>query len=160
MSDIALIKISEKRSDSGSSEEMPSSILHIDVPSTNGGYELEQINPPKMPSKEKIKDGLVDRMSAVGTQSLSSEDVSTEFGLHLAAREGAVEILRAKLEACKNEGHDILRIIDLKDMDGLAPLHHAAKANKKEAASLLLEYDAYADIAGEDCNTPLHLAAK
>eukprot|EP00794_Sanderia_malayensis_P000575 gene575-1234_t len=161
MSDIALITFHERKS-SQQEDEMPS-VLHIDVPSTNDGFQHDNIALKDRGKKDSTNGGPNsnnDRFSVAGTQSLTSEDLAEEYGLHLAAREDSVEAIKAKLTSLANEGHDILRIIDIKDNDGLAPLHHAAKANKKAAAELLLDNEASINLPGDDANTPLHVAAK
>ncbi len=160
MSDIALINFKEKDKANGEMPEV-NNVLHINVPSVNDAFngenQYEEI--PKTPSR--TRDPNSDKFSSAGTQSLCSEDLGTDFGLHQAAREGSADAIRLKLNQCESEGQDILRVIDAKDSDGLAALHHAAKWNRKEATMLLLDKGAYIDFAGgEDANTPLQLAAK
>lgn len=157
MSDIALINFKENISGSDPDKEMPGLDIHV-APTENGGFEQD---PEKSSRHHEQKDSVSgDKTSGIGTRSLTSEDACSDFGLHQAAREGAVEVLKASLQKVIDDGQDILRVIDYKDREGLAPLHHAAKCNRKEALLLLVDNGAYLDSRGEDENTPLHLAAK
>lgn len=155
MSDIALVKIKERTNSGEENEEMPGLGTPVG-PSENGGFQTEMFS-KSHGRHESIGD---DKTSGVGTRSLTSEDASCDFGLHQAAREGAVEALKTAFAKILDEGKDILRVIDNKDAEGYTPLHHAAKCNRKEALILLIDNKAYLDCHGEDENTPLHLAAK
>ena len=164
MSDIALslIGFREKSSRSQSEEEdeeaeaspMPG-LGNSVAPTENAGFDPIEEREKKDSVGEKV-----DKLSGLGAQSLSSEDICNDFGLHQAAREGAVEALKQKLDQVVFDGQDILRVIDFADGEGLTPLHHAAKCNRKEAVTLLIENGAFIDKSGEDHNTPLHFAAK
>eukprot|EP00112_Aurelia_sp_Birch-Aquarium-sp1_P021378 Seg575.2 transcript_id=Seg575.2/GoldUCD/mRNA.D3Y31 product="Transient receptor potential cation channel subfamily A member 1-like" protein_id=Seg575.2/GoldUCD/D3Y31 len=161
MSDIALslIAFREKSARSQNEEEEEANPMpglgNSVAPSENGGFDPIE----EKEKRDSIGDKL-DKLSGFGAQSLSSEDICHDFGLHQAAREGAVEALKQKLEQVVLDGQDVLRVIDFADGEGLAPIHHAAKCNRKEAVTLLLENGAYIDKRGEDHNTPLHFAAK
>ena len=95
--------------------------------------------------------------SSVG--SLTTEEF-TDFSLHQAAREGALEVIKDLIASYETQGYDILRIIDTLDNEGNTPLHHAAKTNRKDVMDFLITIGAWLDVKGEDHNTPLHLAAK
>ena len=128
-------------------------------PENNLGFvsEPQQLLPKCHGTAESLSG---DKTSGVGTHSLSVDDTCLDFGLHQAAREGAVAVLKTKLQEIVEKGEDVLRVIDFKDADGFTPLHHAAKCNRKDALVLLMDNGAYLDARGEDENTPLHLAAK
>ena len=158
MSDIALINIKERsNSVEQKQENMPGLDINV-APKDNGGFDVDPHNPSKNHEKKESVGG--DRASGYGAISVSSEDTLIDFGLHQAAREGAVEALKTKLQKVVEEGQDVERVIEYKDAEGFTPLHHAAKSNRKDALLLLLDNGAYLDARGEDLNTPLHLAAK
>ena len=124
----------------------------------NGGFLTEpQLFPKGQGTTESISG---DKTSGVGTHSLSVDDTYFDFGLHQAAREGVVGVLKTKLQEIVEKGEDVLRVIEFQDADGFTPLHHAAKCNRKDALVLLVDSGSYLDARGEDENTPLHLAAK
>lgn len=65
---------------------------------------------------------------------------------------GNTKALEVKLRA----GEDVNTL----DGEQLSALHHAARLNQSEAATLLLQYQALVDIRGPDQRTPLHYAAR
>ena len=58
--------------------------------------------------------------------------------LHIAAREGAVNIVKHLIERCEDEGIDIA---ELKDKDGATPLHLAALYQRQEVVAMLMRVD-------------------
>ena len=160
MSDIALVNIRERtnscnQEDSDMQKHGFDNIVH---PENNAAFVVDPLIPIKHHEKPESITG--DKTSGVGTRSLDSESSFLDFGLHQAAREGALGSLKSKLQEIADEGQDVLRVIEYKDADGFTPLHHAAKCNRKDALILLIENGSYLDARGEDENTPLHLAAK
>ena len=127
-------------------------------PEDNGGFADEQQFPAKV--RDKVESVIGEKTSGIGTHSISSDTSFFDFGLHQAAREGAVAVLKSKLQEIADEGQDVLRVVEFKDADGFTPLHHAAKCNRRDALILLIDSGSYLDARGEDENTPLHLAAK
>ena len=92
--------------------------------------------------------------------STMSSELTADFGLHQAAREGALDRVKETLEEMQSKGYDTLKFIDQLNGNSLSPLHLAARYNRATVVQYLLEAGAYVDICGEDNNTPLHLAAK
>eukprot|EP00794_Sanderia_malayensis_P000576 gene576-1235_t len=161
MSDIALITFHERKS-SQQEDEMPS-VLHIDVPSTNDGFQHDNIALKDRGKKDSTNGGPNsnnDRFSVAGTQSLTSEDLAEEYGLHLAAREDSVEAIKYNCVAVARllveRGADINR----RNIYGATALHFSTRRGNTEIARLLLDQNGI-DIKIKDNGdvTPLHQAA-
>lgn len=54
----------------------------------------------------------------------------------------------------------MIRLVNRKDEDQLAPLHYAARYNHRDVVQMLVERKADVNGAGEDGMTPLHFAAR
>ena len=73
--------------------------------------------------------------------------------IHDAASDGLLETIRNRAIECPGD-------IKMKDDVGLFPLHHAARNNRLETVSLLLELGAEINSKGDNGVTPLHVAIR
>lgn len=83
---------------------------------------------------------------------LSTPGNNKRTALHKAAYRGHLEIANLLLN------HDP-EIVDLRDGDGLTPLHDASRQNKPEVVERLIEEEADVDARANKGMTPLHFAA-
>jgi ankyrin repeat protein len=94
---------------------------------------------------------LVTALLAAGADPLLLKDKSNKPLIHIAAKEGHLDIVRALL--AYQGMHEIAA------NDGATALHYAAKGGYTDIVALLLEHKADPNAPGEDLTTPLHLAA-
>ncbi|CAI2350815.1 unnamed protein product [Caenorhabditis sp. 36 PRJEB53466] len=73
--------------------------------------------------------------------------------IHQSAREGNMDSLRSNLSKRPDA-------VNLQDMDGMTPLHYAARYGNYEAVKLLLARGALPSTENAEKDTPLHVAAK
>lgn len=74
--------------------------------------------------------------------------------LHYAVDQGKNQAVEGLLESAKNR-----ILINMLGQDGLAPLHRAAKQNKKDMIRILAQHGADVNVKGDGGSTPLHIAA-
>ena len=83
------------------------------------------------------------------------------FSLHQAASEGLIDQVISYISCISKESSDIIQEIDCINLQGLTPLHLAARFNRVNIIAFLLNNGAWIDKPTiEEKNTPLHLAAK
>uniref|UniRef100_A0A914W2A8 Uncharacterized protein n=1 Tax=Plectus sambesii TaxID=2011161 RepID=A0A914W2A8_9BILA len=111
--------------------------------------------------KNQIKERSSDRKSLqemeIRNSRLEQEELRT-ISLHQLARDGDAIRIRRILDNVEVKA--MIRLVNRKDEDQLAPLHYAARYNHMGVVQMLVERKADVNSAGEEGITPLHFAAR
>ncbi|KAK3369516.1 hypothetical protein B0T24DRAFT_500499, partial [Lasiosphaeria ovina] len=104
------------------------------------------------------------RLSSPLHQYLATEFMHNALGetpLHRAAAMGNVAATRYLLRYCMRDSFSSsVKVINALDNCGRTPLWHAACANSQEIVKLLLQAGAFANLAGDEGLSPIHVACR
>ncbi len=78
--------------------------------------------------------------------------------VHIACEQGDMDALGNYFEMCTPE--QIKELLDVKDKNGMTPLHIAVLTGNKEGVEALIQYGANLQATAKNGYTPLHLAAE
>lgn len=121
----------------------------------------EEKQPKMSVSLSPINDKLKDFVGGLaGDETGVEDDQSADVTLLQAAAEGEIGVVKKRVNDMKNMGKTVEAEINRVDDSEFTALHMAARYNRKNVVSFLIDNNANINKVGKEGLTPLHLAAK